>query len=350
VIATAAQLAELLPKIASFDRMAIDTEADSLHCYREKLCLLQLSVPGQDSLVDPLAGLDLKPLAVLLEKKEIVLHGSDYDLRLLRRTFDFQAHRILDTVIAARLLGIREFSLAALVKRYFDVELAKGSQKANWAKRPLSPRMVEYAVNDTHYLLPLAEKLETELKQINRFDWFQQSCQRAVEQASIDRVRDADENWRITGSGALRGRSAAILRELWHWREKEAEAADRPPFHILQNSELLHSAESFAAGEVADYRHFSGRRRQQFREAAERGLQMAEADWPVARRRFGTRPTGEIVRRTEELKRQRDARAAQLGLEPAFIAPRSSLESIATDQTRAPELLVSWQRQLLGLE
>jgi ribonuclease D len=365
LIANARDLATLLAQIEAYDRVALDTEADSLHCYREKLCLLQISLsgpesfrdtdssrgePGPDYVVDPLADVDFAPLSALLEKKEVVLHGSDFDLRLLRRAFDFRPGRIFDTVIAARLLGIQEFSLAAMVKRNFGVELTKSSQKANWAQRPLPQRMVEYAINDTHYLLPLAEKLEGELKKVGRFDWFQQSCERAVEQAAVDRTRDADEIWRISGAGALRGRASAVLRELWQWREKEAEAADRPPFHILQNRELLNSAESFAGGQIADYRHFSGRRRQGFREAAERGLQLAEADWPVLRRRFGTRPSLEIVRRMEELKQRRDQSAAELGLEPAFVAPRTTLESIAADKSRAASLLVPWQRQLLGLE
>jgi ribonuclease D len=270
LIADAAQLADLLPQIQPHDRVAIDTEADSLHSYREKLCLLQLSLPARDYIVDPLAQVDLAPLRDALQTKEIVLHGADFDLRLLRRSLDFGARRIFDTVIAARLLGIREFSLAALVERFFDVTLAKGSQKANWARRPLSPRMLEYATNDTHYLLPLAERLETKLQERDRLDWLRQSCQRAVEQAAVSRVRDEDETWRIRGSGALKGRAAAVLRGLWQWREKEAAAVDRPPFHILQNHELLQSAENFDLGSVPDYRHFSSRRRRAFCDAAER--------------------------------------------------------------------------------
>jgi ribonuclease D len=349
VIATAAELAELLSQLESVQRVAIDTEADSLHCYREKLCLLQVSVPGADFIVDPLAGFDLAPLAAALEEKEIVLHGADFDLRLLRRSLNFKASRIFDTVIAARMLGIREFSLAALVKRYFEIELAKGSQKANWAQRPLPARLAKYAVNDTHYLLPLADQLEAKLSELARLDWFRQSCQRALEQAAVERTRDVDEAWRISGAGALRGRTAAVLRELWHWREKEAEGADRPPFHILQNRELLGSAENFAAGATPDYRHFSPRRRRAFREAAERGLSSPEESWPIVRRRFGLRPSAEIVRRMEELRQRRDRVAAKLELEPAFLAPRAALESIAMDETRAASLLVPWQREALGI-
>jgi ribonuclease D len=356
LIATNGQLTELLKKIDDADRVALDTEADSLHSYREKLCLLQISVPAaisgrgyNDFIVDPLAGLDLEPLRRALEPKEIVLHGADYDLRMLRRGLNFVAHKIFDTTIAARLLGIREFSLAALVKRYFGLELPKGSQKANWAKRPLPTQMAEYAINDVHHLLPLAEKLEADLDSCQRGDWLRQSCERAIEQATVERVRDEDELWRISGSGALRGRAAAVLRTLWQWREREAEIADRPPFHILQNEKLLNAALSFDSGSVPDYKHFSQRRRLAFREAAQNGLDLPESEWPVLRRRFGKRPTAETMRRAQELRCQRDRSADELGLEPSFIAPRSTLEAIAADEARATVLLVPWQRELLGI-
>jgi len=349
VITSAPQLADLLKAIEPIERVAVDTEADSLHCYREKLCLLQISIPEHDVIVDPLADVDLAPLRDALASKEIVLHGADYDLRLLRRNLNFAPAKIFDTVIAARMIGIREFSYAALVKRYFEVELAKGSQKANWAQRPLSKKMAEYAINDTRYLLELTERLEKELESRGRMDWFRQSCQRALEQAAIDRERDLDEAWRITGAGALRGRASAVLRELWNWRECEAEAVDRPPFHILQNRELLHAAEQFAHGETPDYRHFSDRRRRAFREAGERALKLPEKDWPVRPKRLGTRPTAEVIKRIEKLRNNRDQAAKELQIESSFIAPRATLEAIAADQSRADALLVPWQCELLQL-
>ena len=348
-IATAAQLAELVKKIEAQDRVGVDTEADSLHSYREKLCLLQISLAGADYIVDPLAAVDLALLSAVLAEKEIVLHGADFDLRLLRRSLNFTARRIFDTVIAARLLGIRQFSLAAMVERYFKVKLAKGSQKANWGRRPLPKRMLEYAGNDTHYLLPLADRLETELQHLGRLDWFQQTCQRAIELAAVSRTRDEDEMWRVSGSGALHGRAAAVLRALWQWREQEAAQADRPPFHILQNEELVRAAQSFASEKVPDYRHFSPRRREAFRKAAQSALQLPEAEWPVSRRRLGTRPTAETVRRSEELRRRRDRAAKELDLEPAFVAARATLDAIAADETRASALLVPWQRSALNL-
>jgi ribonuclease D len=356
VIAFDAELGALVREISAADRVAIDIEADSLHCYREKLCLLQISLPSTlsgrgnaDFIVDPLAVLNLDPLRGALEAREIVLHSADYDLRMLRRGLGFTAHNIFDTLIAARLLGIREFSLAALLKRYFALELPKGSQKANWAKRPLSARMAEYAINDVRYLLPLSEKLQSELDRHQRSDWLRQSCQRAIEQASMLRVRNEDELWRIPGSGSLHGRPAAVLRALWQWREQEAQRADRPAFHILRNEHLLEAAIRFVSGGVPDYKYFSPRRRRAFRDAAGRGLEEPEAKWPVSRRRSGARPSADTLRRMDELRRRRDQAAEQLGLERSFIAPRSTMEAIAANSATAASLLVPWQRELLGV-
>jgi ribonuclease D len=383
VIASEQPLADLIRQIEAADRIALDTEADSLHSYREKLCLLQISAPSRvilsnvegsrgtgslltlrdsstslgmtvqsvcDFVVDPLSTLDLEPLRRALESREIVLHAADYDLRMLRRGLNLTVSKIFDTVIAARMLGIREFSLGALVKRFFGVELHKHSQKANWALRPLPPRMLKYAVDDVHYLLPLAAKLEQELERVRRLDWFRQSCGRAIEVAAAERERIQDELWRIGGAGALDPQTGAVLRALWQWRDAEAEMADRPPFHILQNRELLKAAESFVSGQVPDYRHFSARRRQTFREAAKTALQSPQSEWPVMRRRSGSRPTAEMRRGADQLRERRDKAAEQFGLERSFIASRGALEAIAADPSRKTVLLVPWQRELIGIE
>src|SRR5262249_34764617 len=356
VIASEQQLADLIRQIEAADRIALDTKADRLHWYREKLCLLEISAPAavttssyNDFVVDPLCNLRLEPLRQALEPMEIVLHAADYDLRMLRRGLNFTASRIFDTVIAARLLGIREFSLGALLKRFFNVELHKHSQKANWALRPLPPRMLKYALDDVHYLLPLAARLEQDLERVQRRDWFRQSCERAIGLAAAERERTGVGLWRSGGAGAPDRRTGAFLRALWQWREAEAEMSDRPPFHILQNRELLNAAESFTSGRVPDYKHFSARRRQTFREAAKLALQLPQSEWPVMRRRSGSRPTRDIVRRAEQLRQRRDKSAEQLGLEPPFIASRSPLEAIAADPVRATALMVPWQRELLGI-
>jgi ribonuclease D len=349
LLANAGQIAEFLPLIERSDRVGADTEADSLHCYREKLCLLQISVPQGDFLVDPLAGNDLRSLTASLVEKEIVLHGADYDLRLLRRGLNFRPSRLFDTMIAARLLGHREFSYAALVEKFFGVALTKGSQKANWARRPLSPQMEKYARNDTHYLLPLAQRLEDELIERGRLDWFRQSCARAIESAAADRERDGEEAWRIRGAGLMRGREAAILRAIWHWRDKEAERMDRPAFHILRNDQLMEVARTAALGNMPSFRHFSERRAHGFRAALKEALASSEKDWPQIERRRGMRPPPEVLRAADAMRAKRDRAATALGIEPSFIAPRSAVDAIAMDPGRAEQLLVPWQMELLAL-
>ncbi|HEV3409356.1 MAG TPA: HRDC domain-containing protein, partial [Chthoniobacterales bacterium] len=144
-------------------------------------------------------------------------------------------------------------------------------------------------------------------------------------------------------------RAAAILRALWQWRDREAQAADRPPFHVLQNHLLLQAAKDFDGGTVPEFRHLSARRRRAFMEAAETALRSPQEEWPRRPRRKGTRPTQEMERAAEDLRRRRDVAAEELGLEPSFIAPRATVDSIAADEARSDTLLVPWQRELLKL-
>jgi ribonuclease D len=349
LIDSADALQAVLPLLAAHPRIPIDTEADSLHCYFEKLCLIQISVPGHDQLIDPLAGFSLEPLFQSLKGKELIIHGADYDLRLLRRVGFETTAPVFDTMIAARLCGIAEFSLAALIKRYFDVQLTKASQKANWARRPLSPQMADYAVKDTHYLLQIAEILETELVKLQRLDWFRQSCAKAVAAAAITKERDPEEAWRITGSKDLRGRASAILRALWNWREAEAQAIDRPTFHILHSEQLIEAAARLDRDQDIDFAQLHGARRRRFFEAAEKAKDLPESEWPKIIRKPRPRPTREEEERFRKLKTKRDAVATDLKLDPALIAPKSVLESLAANAEEAAARMLPWQRDTLGV-
>ncbi len=332
-------------------RIALDTEADSLHCYFEKLCLIQISLPGRDVLIDPLSEeLSLQPLFEELEGHEVIIQGLDYDLRLLRRAGLKEVAGVFDTMIAARLIGCREFSLAALLQRFFGVELAKGSQKANWARRPLSPKMEEYAMNDTRYLAPLAEKLEAELARLGRLGWFHQSVDKAIAATRIVRERDMENAWRISGSGDLRGRAAAMMRALWTWRDEEARSQDRPAFHILRNDVLIDAARRFADGQTVEIAHLSGGRRRRFQEAVELALALPESEWPRFVRTFRPRPTPEQERLFAEYRERREKAAAELDIESSLIAPKVVLELLASDYAKAWEGLLPWQRALLELE
>lgn len=348
LISESATLAAFVQKLTAVDRIGIDTEADSLHCYFEKLCLIQLSTADLHVLVDPLAEISLQPLFAALADKDLVFHGADYDLRLLRRSAGFEPARIFDTMIAARLVGEPEFSLAALVRKYFGVELAKASQKANWAQRPLSEKMEEYAMNDSRYVLELSDILRGRLLELDRWEWFAQSCEKALVSARTSRERDLDNAWRIKGSSDLTGRASALLRALWNWREEEAKAVDRPPFHIFQNEQLVAAAAALARGESLPLFRMSGSRWARFKAAIESGMQLAEADWPRPLPRIRLRQTPEQERRFNQLKKTRDGAASRFGLDPAMIAPKAALEAIAHDGDGAMEKLMPWQLGLLG--
>lgn len=350
MITTFESLLEFLEPLSQAGRIALDTEADSLHCYFEKLCLIQISIPGHDVLIDPLAGFSLQPLFDELKRHEVIIQGLDYDLRLLRRAGLDDVGGVFDTMIAARLVGQRAFSLASLIETYFGVTLAKGSQKANWAKRPLSPQMLDYARNDTHFLIPLAEKLESQLHSLGRWEWFLQSCQKAREATRIVRERDLDSLWRISGSGELRGRAAAVLRALWLWRDEEARAVDRPSFHIVRNELLIEAAKNFAAGAPVEVAHLSGARRRRFFEAAEKALALPESEWPKPIRSIRTRPTPEQEKAYLALKAERDRAAEEHQIEASLIAPKNTLEALAADLEKNLDRLLPWQRKLLKLE
>jgi len=350
VITTSEELSDFVSALRSAARIALDTEADSLHCYFEKLCLIQVSVPGTDVLIDPLCEFSLEPLFEELRHHEVVLQGLDYDLRLLRRSGLEETGEIFDTMIAARLTGVLEFSLAALLKSHFDITLAKGSQKANWARRPLPPTMAEYARNDTRYLLPLAEKLGEDLHRLGRWEWFLQSCRKASEATRTQRERDRDTLWRISGSGDLRGLAAAVLRALWFWRDEEARAVDRPPFHIARNDLLIDAARRIATGHRVELPHLSSSRRKRFHAAVETALALPESEWPKVIRGVRTRPTPEHEKRFAALKKTRDAAATEHGLEPSLIAPKNVLEALAADPEANRCRLLPWQAMLLEMD
>ncbi|MGA7880302.1 MAG: HRDC domain-containing protein [Terrimicrobiaceae bacterium] len=347
MIADRQGLAELIARLSPLSRIAVDTEADSLHSYFEKLCLVQISTELENVLVDPLAGFSLQPLYEILTSRQLVLHGADYDLRMLHRGGHFAADNIFDTMIAARLCGYRELGLAALVAKHFGVRLSKASQKANWAMRPLSNQMIDYAINDTKYLLPLADILGAELRRLNRWQWFSESCERMLASAREPRERDESKAWRISGSAALRPRAQSVLRVLWYWRDAEARAWDRPPFHVMSNDDIIRIAERAVSGEAFSTPRMSNRRRKSFEIILALALHIPESEWPVQTRSGRRRPSREQTERFEYLKSTRDKVAAELGLDSSIVAPRGALEAASVDP-QTP-LLMRWQRQLLDL-
>jgi ribonuclease D len=350
VIATDEKLAVWLPKLHAATWVAVDTEADSLHAYPEKVCLIQISTADGDRLVDPLANLNLGPLLDALAGHELIMHGADYDLRLLRKHHEFTPSRIFDTMLAARLVGERQFGLSSLVEEFLGVKLDKASQKADWARRPLTGRMEAYARNDTRHLHLLASKLKWELEQKGRLAWHQESCARLIAECSLPPVVDGESVWRIKGSSRLNRPALAVLRELWHWREREAVAANRPPFFILNHEKLADVSSAAVANHPVENLlppRMSPRRRAALLEAVRAGLAIPAHRQPEILRQKFTRPTDAERRRSLELVRRRDVHAHTLDIDPTLIASKATLGNLARDWDRhAPELM-SWQRDLL---
>jgi ribonuclease D len=350
VIDTQEKLAALLPKLRAADWVSLDTEADSLHAYPEKMCLIQVSIAGTDHLIDPLSKINLAPLLDALNAHELIMHGADYDLRLLEKHHEFVPSAIFDTMLAGRLLGERQFGLSALVEKFLSVTLDKGSQKANWAQRPLTERMEKYARADTHHLKPLADKLRSELAAKGRLAWHQESCARLIDHCARPQVIDLDLMWRVKGSARLSRAGLAILRELWRWREREAVRANRPPFFILNHEKLVDIAAVASVKRPVDNllpRQLSPRRRAALLEAVTAGLAVPDDAQPEIIRHHFQRPSDAEFRRYRELEKVRDAHANELGIDPALIASRPVLGDLARDWDNYAPSLMNWQRELL---
>jgi ribonuclease D len=354
-------MASLIRRIAASERVALDTEADSLHNYFEKVCLIQLSVGGEHYLVDPLCGLELRDFMEALADKPLILHGGDYDLRMLRASMGFKPLReVFDTMIAAQLLGFEQIGLAALIERYFKVSISKSGQKSDWSRRPLSDKQLGYAVNDTRFLERLADRLRDELGRKGRVHWLAESCRAMAESAGRDTARDPEEAWRIKGAGRLTLRQLAYLRELWRWRDGRARNANLPAFRVLGNQELMqwvHWAESHPGAPVDQGpklpRHISGARLATLEAAIVRAAGMDETEWPAARKRDRDALRNDCTEEINRLRAECARLAKELEIAPSTLTPRAALEAIArarprtVDEIMAVGSLLRWQAELI---
>lgn len=345
------QLIGLISEIKKAAWAGIDTEADSLHSYPEKLCLLQISLPGRDALVDALAGMDLTSLFKALKEKELILHGSDNDLRLMYRTYHFVPSRMFDTMWAARLLGYTAFGLNDLLSKLLGIQLDKGSQKANWARRPLTQRMINYAYNDSRHLRPLADLLRGQLEEKGRLDWHRQICSRLIQDYACDRPLDENSVWRLKGSSKLNRRGLAALREAFYWREREAIRANRPPYFVIRHEDLISLAQTISDHENPTRwpSRLSARSGKGLREAVNQAMKLPFTDCPEIQRSVRRRITEKEKKTHETLKVRRDAKAKELGIDPTLIASRSTLVKLCLENSAERNQLHSWQRELLEI-
>ena len=183
LIATQEGWDHLADRLTAFPELAIDTESNSMHAYRSRICLIQIASPEASYLLDPLTVQDLSALGRILQDSSItkVMHGADYDLRCFYREYDFEVTGLFDTEICARFLGMLSPNLAAVIKAYLDVDIPKSRklQRSNWALRPLGAEATTYAAADVQHLISLAAKLRQRLKEAGRLDWVGEEFEQA---------------------------------------------------------------------------------------------------------------------------------------------------------------------------
>ncbi len=318
---------------------ALDTEADSMHSYFHKVCLIQVTAAGRHLVIDPLAlePSDLAPLWKVVgdPSTPVLMHGADYDVRILDRDYGARVHGLRDTQIMAQLLGEEKTGLAALLDKELDVRLDKRYQRADWGRRPLKAAQLTYAAADTAYLLELTDRLRSRLEELGRWGWAEEEFR------TLERVRHAAAApdpvafERLKGARALRGADRDRLYSLHQWRDREARALDVPPFKILGNRQLMLLAQEPPA-DLAELGKTEGIGPRAVRRWGRELLhrldrpQRAPERVPIPR---AAKVEPVVHRRIKRLLAARDAKSLELGLQGGLLCPRGCVDAVAT---RAP--------------
>ena len=355
-------LRKMLADLSSQPRIAVDTESNSLHAYRERVCLIQFSTPKHDYVVDPFAFSDLRPLAPIFNDKKIekIFHASEYDLICLKRDYDFEFRNLFDTMQAARVLGYPAVGLDTLLAEKFQMKIDKRYQKADWGARPLTLAQIAYARQDTHYLFILRDLMETELREKDRWELALEDFARAC------KVDDAKEklngsSWKRFGSRkGVSLRELTVLSALCHSRDHIAEKLDRPPFKVIDDNLLLEIAKRMPEKDVdladiglsAKQIHMWGG---EMLAAARRG-----AAAPLVKLDQPKRPSDTVLRRVEKLKAWRKKVAQELKVESDIVLPKlylglfaehppKTLGELEEAMKESPRRFQLYGMQILGL-
>jgi len=350
-----------LNDISDLRELALDTEGASFHRFLDRIYLLQLSTRDRNAIIDPLPIGSPAKLGALLEDKnvEVVFHDADYDLRLLHQDYGWHVTNIFDTRVAAQLLGIKSFGLAALLEQFFDVKLDKKHQRADWSTRPLPADMLEYAVQDTRFLLPLRDHMKSQLEHRGRWSWAQEEFAR-LEGTRWETETEMEGFLRMKGARDLTRRELAVLREVSNWRDKVAEQLDRATFRVMGN-EVLFDLARLAPRNVTELSPIKGMPKGMIERggadliaAVRRGLEVPEATLPKFPRGQRWNKDRDFDDRVARLKAIRDAAAARLELDPGVLCSRERLENVARsgaktldDLEKVPDLR-RWQVEEMG--
>lgn len=340
--------------------IALDLEANSMYAYRERVCLIQISIPEQDYIIDPLAPVNLTELGQIIadERVQKVFHAAEYDILLMKRQYQWEVNNLFDTMWAARILGYERYGLANLLDTVFGIKISKQYQKSNWCKRPLSPEQLDYAQHDTHHLLALRDRLLHELEAANRTIEAEEIflAQTKVEPNNHDFTPDSF--WSINGVNDLTPQQQAILKRLNIFRDQEAKKRNQPLFKIFGDKTLLLLAKEMPKNhyELRQIYGMSAGQTRRFGKPVLRIIQEGKNDPPPKRPKRAKRPPDAVICRYEKLHHWRKTRAKKRGVESDVILSRDCLWDIArqnprsTDELTHIETLGNWRRQTYGEE
>lgn len=349
------EVAAFFAAVHSEPVLALDLEADSLHHYPEKICLVQISTPTETAILDPLAAPEvLDGLESVLADAAVrkIVHGGDYDVRLLKRERGGVVHNLFDTMIAAQLTGRERFGLAALLEEHFGVVLDKRYQRADWSRRPLGPELLAYAAADTAHLHALCGRLTAELAARGRLAWAEEEFRllERIEPGVLKKPWCLD----LKGAGRLAPRQLARLQALLETRDELARAWDRPPFMVLANQTLIDWAQAPPASRrelvqtPGAARALLERVADRALEALERAAAVPEQECPRPESLRRTVLGASEARRLARLKTVREETARRLGLAPGLLVNGATLEKFAREGAAHAGLLKTWQAEALG--
>ncbi|WP_396216716.1 ribonuclease D [Gemmatimonas sp.] len=360
---TADAVDRFLSGLTGVRTIALDTEGASFHRFVDRIYLLQLSSEHHEAVIDPLPIGTPERLGALLEDRdvEVVLHDADYDLRLLHQDYGWRVTHLFDTRVAAQLLGIKAFGLAALLDQYFGMKLDKKHQRADWSMRPLTADMLDYAAQDTRHLLGLRDRLHAELEKHGRWHWAQEEFARA--EGTRWENDGTDQGFlKLKGARDLTRRELARLRELVKWRDSIAAELDRATFRVAGNEVLLDLAKVAPTSREALFgvkgfpRGMNDARAAEALQAVVRGNAVAESDLPRFPKSARWDKDPDFDERVSRLKTVRDGVAAKLDLDPGVLCSRDRMELVARRKPRhvddlnsIPELR-KWQIEVLGAQ
>ncbi len=360
ILTTATEIADFAVELAEHETIAVDLEADSMHNYQEKVCLLQFTTSEQTILIDPLELSDLEVLKPIFSNPDQrkIFHAADYDIRSLGRDFGISVSGLFDTMISCQFLGEERFGLADVLKKYYGVELNKRFQRADWSLRPLSDDMIRYAAEDTRYLHDLACLLEDKLVEKGRLEWVKEECE------LLEQVRFSSQQGplflRFKGAGSLKPRQLAALENMLEWRDDEARRRNTPHYKVLGNKPLFELARLLPEGrnqlEGIDGlpSRLAGRYGGLLLQQIGQALELAEEQLPIYPRSIRKEVAPAVEDRMKALKKWRAKKAAELQLDPGVLINNALLETLAThnpedvDELAGLELLKRWQQQVLA--